>query len=332
VVPWSPAAWWQLRRLRLAMEVDCDARVLARRADVRAYGELLLEVGRRGAGIRLPSAAMSEPRSFLERRIRMITQPMHCRRRASLGLVALSAAAAAIVQLLPVPSVPPAAAQVPAVAGDTVKPVIVNPAQIVRALDHEYPPLLRDAGITGTVEVRLGVTAQGGVAEATVVRTTDPRFSEPAVRALQVARFRPARFQGAAVATTIILPVRFEPPAAEVDRAGASGQSRPGSPRNPWDQAPQLVNAAQVPRMLEAEYPPLLRDAGIHAEAEVSIRISAAGVVESVQVVSASHAEAGPAAARALRGARFRPASKDGVPIAAEVLLPVSFTRPAAQP
>ena len=326
LVPWSPAAWWQLRRLRLAMEVDCDARVLARRADVRAYGELLLEVGRRGAGIRLPSAAMSEPRSFLERRIRMITQPMHPRRRASLGLVALSAAALAVVQVLPIPAVPAAAAQVAPVARDTIPPALVNPAQIVRALDEQYPPLLREAGITGTVEVRLRVTAQGGVADATVVRATDPRFGEPAVRALRVARFRPARAQGAAVATTIIIPVRFEPPAL------ASGRSQPGSPRNPWDEAPQLVNGAQLPRMLEAEYPPLLRDAGIRAEALVSIRISATGVVESVRVVSASHPEAGPAAERALRVARFRPARKDGVPIAAEVQLPVVFTPPTAQP
>jgi TonB family protein len=333
LVPWSPAAWWQLRRLRLAMEVDCDARVLARRADVRAYGELLLEVGRRGAGTRLPVAAMSEPGSFLERRIRMMTQRTHPRRiRTSLGLVALSAAAVAVVQVLPIPSVPAAAAQVPVVARDTVQPVLVNPAQIVRALDAEYPPLLRAAGITGTVEVRLGVTAQGGIAAATVVRATDPRFAEAAVRALKVARFRPAQAQGAAVATTITIPVRFEPPALEADWAGAPGHPQPASARQPWDEAPQLVNGAQLPRMLEAEYPPLLREAGIRAEAQVRIRISATGVVESVEAVSASHPEAGPAAERALRAARFRPARKDGVPIAAEVLLPVLFTLPAAQP
>jgi TonB family protein len=326
LVPWSPAAWWQLRRLRLAMEVDCDARVLARRADVRAYGELLLEVGRRGAGTRLPVAAMSEPGSFLERRIRMMTQRSHPRRfRTSLGWAALSAAAVAMVQLLPIPSVPAAAAQIRAVAGDTVQPVLVNPAQIVRALDAEYPPLLREAGITGTVEVRLDVTAQGGIAAATVVRTTDPRFGEPAIRALQVARFRPARAQGEAVATTVTIPVRFEPAAL------APGQAQPARAPQPWDEAPQLVNGAQLPRMLEAEYPPLLREAGIRAEALVSIRISATGVVESVKAVSASHPEAGPAAERALRNARFRPARKDGVPIAAEVRLPVVFTRPAAQ-
>ena len=27
-MPWNPMLWWQLRRLRLAIEIDCDARVL----------------------------------------------------------------------------------------------------------------------------------------------------------------------------------------------------------------------------------------------------------------------------------------------------------------
>jgi beta-lactamase regulating signal transducer with metallopeptidase domain len=75
LTPWSPAAWWQLRRLRLAIEVDCDARVLRGRGDVRAYGEVLLEVGRRAVRSRLPLAAFAEPVSSLERRIRIMTAP-----------------------------------------------------------------------------------------------------------------------------------------------------------------------------------------------------------------------------------------------------------------
>ncbi len=74
LMPWNPALWWQLRRLRLAVEVDCDARVLRRAPDVRAYGGLLLEVGRRASGSWLPVAAFSEPVSFLERRIRVMTE------------------------------------------------------------------------------------------------------------------------------------------------------------------------------------------------------------------------------------------------------------------
>lgn len=75
LTPWNPAAWWMLRRLRLAIEVDCDARVLRRRGDVRAYGSTLLEIGRRAVRAPLPAAAFAEPVSSLERRIRIMTAP-----------------------------------------------------------------------------------------------------------------------------------------------------------------------------------------------------------------------------------------------------------------
>ncbi len=98
LAPWNPAVWWQLRRLRLAVEIDCDARVLRRRGDVRAYGSLLLEVGRRASGSALAVAAFSEPASFLERRIRIMTMPRERSpwiRAAGFGALALGLAAAA---------------------------------------------------------------------------------------------------------------------------------------------------------------------------------------------------------------------------------------------
>lgn len=98
LAPWNPAVWWQLRRLRLAVEIDCDARVLRRRGDVRAYGSLLLEVGRRAGGSALAVAAFSEPTSFLERRIRIMTQPRErspWTRAAGFGALALGLGAAA---------------------------------------------------------------------------------------------------------------------------------------------------------------------------------------------------------------------------------------------
>jgi beta-lactamase regulating signal transducer with metallopeptidase domain len=109
LMPWNPAVWWQLRRLRLAVEVDCDARVLRRRGDVRAYGQVLLEVGRRATRTRLPAAAFSEPASSLERRIRIMTAPRVRRplaRAAGLGALAALLVAAACEAPQPVgPSV-----------------------------------------------------------------------------------------------------------------------------------------------------------------------------------------------------------------------------------
>ncbi|HKJ93717.1 MAG TPA: M56 family metallopeptidase, partial [Longimicrobiales bacterium] len=71
-MPWNPVLWWLLARLRLAIELDCDARVLRRETDARTYGTLLLEVGRRRSGLRYAAVGMAESASMLERRIRMI--------------------------------------------------------------------------------------------------------------------------------------------------------------------------------------------------------------------------------------------------------------------
>ena len=71
--PWNPAVWWIARRLRVALEVDCDSRVLRRGSDPRTYGLLLLEAGSRAAGCRLPIPALSRPLSSLEERLRIIT-------------------------------------------------------------------------------------------------------------------------------------------------------------------------------------------------------------------------------------------------------------------
>lgn len=72
--PWNPAVWWLARRLRLAIEVDCDARVLDRGADLHSYGLVLLEAGSRDAGAPLPAPALSTPPSWLERRIRAMCE------------------------------------------------------------------------------------------------------------------------------------------------------------------------------------------------------------------------------------------------------------------
>lgn len=72
LMPWNFPLWWQLRRLRHAIEVDCDARVLLAGHDMRSYGEALVDVGQRQAGYVGAVAAMAESRSFLEQRIRIM--------------------------------------------------------------------------------------------------------------------------------------------------------------------------------------------------------------------------------------------------------------------
>jgi bla regulator protein blaR1 len=72
LMPWNLPLWWQLRRLRRAIEVDCDSRVLRRGVDPKSYGETLVDVGARQSDYIGSVAAMSESRSFLEHRIKLI--------------------------------------------------------------------------------------------------------------------------------------------------------------------------------------------------------------------------------------------------------------------
>lgn len=73
--PWNPGLWWQWHRLREAVELDCDLRVLARGLDPGAYSRVLVDVTEQGHSHRLAVAAISRPGSFLERRIRTMLKP-----------------------------------------------------------------------------------------------------------------------------------------------------------------------------------------------------------------------------------------------------------------
>ena len=86
LLPWNVPLWWMDRRLRVAVEVDCDARVTARWPETRRrYAELLLSTAARPAPRRLasPLALLVEPSTPLHRRIVMLTHatPRPSRRR-----------------------------------------------------------------------------------------------------------------------------------------------------------------------------------------------------------------------------------------------------------
>jgi beta-lactamase regulating signal transducer with metallopeptidase domain len=72
--PWSPAIWWICRRLRAAIEIDCDQRVIAGGIDAADYGAVLLQAGARSHGRWGFAPAMSQPTSTLERRLRTMSE------------------------------------------------------------------------------------------------------------------------------------------------------------------------------------------------------------------------------------------------------------------
>jgi TonB family protein len=140
LAPWNPVVWWQVRRLRLVVEMDCDARVLAREGDAPEYGELLLRVGRRRARLPLGAPALGEPVSFLGRRIRRMVTTLPRWRWAGATVAGLVAAAAFIGACeTPRPVGPKAASELPAGATPTLGPYSPD-ATYLQALAHQYHP------------------------------------------------------------------------------------------------------------------------------------------------------------------------------------------------
>lgn len=72
LMPWNLPLWWALRRLRHAMEIDCDARVLGAGHDAEGYAKTLIDVGERQSSYLGTVAAMSESSSRLEQRLRIM--------------------------------------------------------------------------------------------------------------------------------------------------------------------------------------------------------------------------------------------------------------------
>jgi TonB family protein len=76
---------------------------------------------------------------------------------------------------------------------------LLNRAEALRAMDRAYDPLLRDAGVTGTVVADLALEPDGTVRAARVVRSTHESFSASAERAARAFRFTPPAQAGAVV-------------------------------------------------------------------------------------------------------------------------------------
>lgn len=226
LMPWNPALWWQLRRLRAAIELDCDTRVLGRGVEPSAYANALLEVGERGRPALTYGSALAEPKSLLSRRV----GTMFAKRLKNAWLRAGVYGVAALLLLA-------VACEVPApdpVAGDGagvekgpvdlsqifVEAVVDQPPERISFPRPEYPRLLLQAGVEGLVTLEAIIDATGNVEanSVKVVNSTNRAFEAPAREAMRQARFRPGRVRGQPVRVLVHLPVGFQLPEPATDR------------------------------------------------------------------------------------------------------------------
>jgi beta-lactamase regulating signal transducer with metallopeptidase domain len=166
IAPWNLPMWWQLRRLRFAMEVDCDARVLAGGAGTHAYGQVLLSIGQRRGFAPAGAIALTEPASQLLRRIRIMTAPTAVGGKWLLGaLIGLSLCCLAVAAELQAPVLRAKSAAAAVVPTQTLRkpPLGEDPrlAQVRTLVRVTYPELFDSAAAPGAVLVTLLMNQDG---------------------------------------------------------------------------------------------------------------------------------------------------------------------------
>lgn len=93
----------------------------------------------------------------------------------------------------------------------TVRPELKNSREVSRALERFYPPLLRDAGISGTVNVWFFIDENGRVIRTQVNQSSGyEAFDEAALKVADLMEFSPALNRDKKVPVWVSIPIVFQ--------------------------------------------------------------------------------------------------------------------------
>lgn len=336
--PWNPFLWLHYRRLCLAIELDCDHRVVRRLPDRRwNYGDLLVRVGARN-GFRpgFAPTAFAEHRSFLERRIgKLLSEGPEV----SMARAAFFAFAALLVGgvALWVPGLAEEEAQpVEALPLETAFPFTTLNVPLTSSYEFDVeeaegslrwssdlgwtfaPSLIKGQGTLGWIDSGWGFHPKRFERPATPYM---PRASEP--MAFEVWDHEPD-----APLPVVSLPTAPSPYTAGYEVPPVpSDASVMETPQYVYHTMfPQLANRWHVKQALELEYPADLKDAGIGGTTVLYLFVNTDGTVsETIVKTTSGHPTLDWAAVKAAKAARFLPASNEGIPVGIWIEMEMPF-------
>jgi len=233
LMPWNLALWFQARRLRLAIELDCDARVLRAHPSAERYGLLMMTIAqRRSVAPTLFAPMLTEPATQLERRI--IAMSTTTRRVARATLYGGMAAGVALLFACSLrsdsitnpgsPNTTRTAGQPQRVHDSTTyfEFQVEKQAQALPGnLAPRYPEMLRTAQLDGDVIAQFVVDTTGRADMQTlkIIRSTHDLFTAAVRTALAEWKFEAAQVGGKKVKQLIQLPFEFSTAQASVGMA-----------------------------------------------------------------------------------------------------------------
>ena len=335
LVPWNLPLWWISRRCRLALEVDCDARVLAGESNARLYGKLLILISQRQrVAVLAPMLAASN--SHLERRIAAML-PVKMNGRAARIALALAATIVAGIAACtsrisdgvtgPKPQVATRSASV-----DTNQPYFEFQAtklasQIPATGNLRYPDLLRSAKVEGEVLAQFVVDREGKVEPGTfkVLKSNHDLFTKAVRAALPDMRFYPAEVRGVRVKQVVQQPFTFGLSRNDAARQPATG---PVNAAQPYFEFQVERPAQQTPGTGGLRYPDELRQTEVEGEVLAQFVVGADGryVDKTFKVLKSNHQLFTDAVKTALPTMRFTPAMVGGRAVTQLVQQPFTFS------
>lgn len=351
VLPWNVPLWWIARRLRLAIEMDCDARVLAHYPDARRYGRLLLLFAQRPGHVWPLAPALSESVTNLHRRIDAMTGSFRLARSlaGALGVLAALAVGTACTLRSPMNATngisTPSKSDIVRATPDGPKVMDVKTtyfefqvekqATVSRGVPPRYPAELRAAGTSGEVLMQFVVDTMGLVEGSSIkeIRTSDTQFTAAVREALPQMRFHPAEVGGRKVRQLVQMPFQFAlDPSTPTGASAAPARSEPAKtspPARPNGYFEfRVTKPAGVLKGVAPRYPDELRAANVEGVVHAQFVVDTTGKADlgSFKVSSATHDAFVQAVKAALAEMTFTPAEVEGRKVRQLLQLPFAFS------
>ena len=357
LMPWNLALWLQARRLRLAIELDCDARVLRAHPSTERYGMLMLTIAqRRSVGPTLFSPMLTEPITLLERRILAMRPTTRLGRVTVYGGSLLAVAALAFACSLQSDTTGPKPGPIAITDNQTLRDYQVETqAQLLPGNAAPlYPQELRDSRTEGTVVTQFVVDTTGQPIAATfrVLQRTDDRFVPSVRAAVPNLHFSPALVGGKKMKQLVQMPFTFSlsndaggsglvsfktvatpnRKAAGDVRGVAATAAQNGAAKRTVPAGVYLDYQVEVPvtprpNSAAPRYPDSLRVANVQGEVLVQFVVNENGRADmsSFYVLKSSHELFTNAVRLALPNVQFSPALVGGQPVKQLVQMPFQF-------
>jgi len=180
-----------------------------------------------------------------------------------------------------------------------------DPVVIERTQPEVPEELLR---VDGWVNTTLTVDPQGKVAAVKINESSHSEFENITMDALMHWRFKPANKNGFPVESKVIVPVVFKPNPGMQSTVGIDAIDQPVKPiRQPSPRIPQYLK-------------------NVRGDVELAFTVDEFGYATDAQILSTTHPDLARIATEAIERWKFRPAIRNGEPVASRVVQPFRFS------